>query len=121
MLFAAVDTLNTGGTPDLTPLKNAAAESRDSTRNVADAFSDEEVLWPSAVEKDIETLVDFQYEEMAFLSNLAEARDVEQYFVIVDAYEQMTVESAGPAAAQKIRAKLDLSADTVKSCETYTD
>jgi hypothetical protein len=57
---------------------------------------------------------------MAFLSNMAQARDVEQYFLIVDAYEQMTVESDGPAATQKIRANLDLSSDAVKSCEDYT-
>jgi hypothetical protein len=120
VLFAAVDTLNAGGTPDLAPLTKVAAESRDTNRDVADAFSDEEVLWPSVVQEDIQTLVDFQYEEMAFLSNMAQARDVEQYFLIVDAYEQMTVESDGPAAAQKIRAKLDLSADAVKSCENYT-
>lgn len=120
VLFAAVDTLNAGGTPELAPLTKAAAESRDTSREVADAFSEEEVLWPSEVQEDIQALMDFQYEEMAFLSNMAQARDVEQYFLIVDAYEQMTVESDGPAAAQKIRAKLDLSSDAIKSCEDYT-
>ncbi|MFC4431023.1 hypothetical protein [Citricoccus alkalitolerans] len=120
VLFGAVDTLNAGGTPELTPLTNAAAESRDASRDVAVAFSAEEAEWPTAVQEDIQTLVDFQYEEMAFLSNMAEARDVDQYFTVVDAYEQMTVESDGPAAAQKIRAKLGLPADTVESCESYT-
>lgn len=119
VLFTAVDKLNAGGAPKLAPLKKVAAASRDSARDVADAFSDGDVLWPSTVEKDIKTLIDFQYDEVASLSNMAEAKSVDQFFRIMDAYEQMVVESDGPAASQKIRAKLDLAADTVKSCKKY--
>lgn len=120
VLFAAVDKLNAGGAPKLAPLKKVAAESRDSSRDLADAFTDEEVLWPKAVEKDIRTLVDFQYDEAASLSGMAEAKSVDQYLNIMQSYEQMVADSDGPAASQKIRAKLDLAADTVKTCEKYT-
>lgn len=111
------DRYNEGLAVEMEPVKKAAAKLRDSYRDQADAFSDEEVLWPTAVEADIKEIADATYDDVAVFAQLSQAEDLPGAGSVLQKYADETDRSV----AQRIRAKLDLSADTQESCKKYTD
>ncbi|NKX56962.1 hypothetical protein, partial [Arthrobacter mobilis] len=109
-----VDRYNSGLQPKMAPLKKAAAKLRDSYRHQADAFSDEDVLWPSAVEKDIKKFVDQTFDDVTVYVQVSQSDSLEGMNSIFN-----EAKFSSSKTAQKVRAKLDLSADTEKSCKKY--
>jgi hypothetical protein len=118
--LAAYAEAEEGGSPSLGSLTEASAEMRDAARDLADAFSDEDIRWPSVIEEDIEPLLDVQYDYIASMAVLANAKTTDQFFFLMSGVEQKAALSNGGAISQEIRAKLNLSADPAYSCRNYT-
>lgn len=100
---------------DLAQAIQKSSEKRDSTRAVIQSFSSQAVLWPADVKQDIATLNDALYGSVAESESLSNQRTETGFWAVWNA--------AGPAskdpmstAAQKVRLKLGLPADTFGSC-----
>lgn len=88
-----------------------AAASMDANRNAAEALDDTTVIWPENVVEDVAVVRDALLADTSTLSAIANAATLEEMNGI-----SFTDTSDSAAASQRIRLRLDLSADTNVGC-----
>lgn len=96
---------------DLSAIKKAARRSLVVDKASAQLFDDQTTLWPDSVAKDIPKIADSFFASLAYDGVVANAKTL-------DAANGATAENVSGAsqAAQRIRLRLGLSADTDKGC-----
>lgn len=117
-LNVSTDALNEAVQPaplNLVLARQKSAERRDSARGVIKAFSDPAVLWPVAVAPDIAALNDGLYAVVAESESLSNQGSEADFWSVWNAGTKAGKDPVG-TAAQKIRLKLGLPADTFGSC-----
>jgi|GEM_PF-6802856 len=110
-----------GESPSLAPLIELTAKMRDAHQGLADALSEGGVLWPAAVEEEMDPFIGNLYDGATSLDSLAKSETTEQFFAIMEEVQRKDAESGDAALVRKIRAKLGLLTDAEKSCKNYID
>jgi uncharacterized lipoprotein YmbA len=121
LYLAAYAEAEAGGSPSLASLIEVTARMREAHQGLADAFSEKDILWPAVLEDEIDPFINDQYDGVASLAALANAKSTDQFFDIMAEVQRKDAESDGAAIVRTIRAKLDLLADPEKSCKNYID
>ncbi|MET3769827.1 hypothetical protein ABIB15_002531 [Marisediminicola sp. UYEF4] len=96
---------------DMTEVNATAAAARDSAQATAQRFDDADVVWPANVADDIPVMRDGNFADASSFGAIAQ---MNSGTFIAFTYPDDT---ASNEAAQRIRSRLNLSADTVASCE----
>jgi hypothetical protein len=96
-------------------LTQAAAEARDASRSGAQILDDPMFVWPETVAADVALVRDSLLGSVGTYNSLAAARNYDELNGITFADVPGTAE-----AAQRVRLRLNLSADTAAGCDTYT-
>jgi hypothetical protein len=113
---AGYDEHTAGGSPDVTPIREAASALLDSYRIQVELLDDEGYAWPEEVVDLIDVIQDADFLMLTSLSKLKSAEDFDAAFntPAPDLTEAAT-------AAQKIRYELGIDPDTYESCVGHED
>jgi hypothetical protein len=100
-------------TPDIAILKADAVSLVDAFTRGTEILDEETILWPEDIADSITTIADADYASIGWAQSMVNAETLDDFIGFT--YTQPgTPESA--TAAQKIRARLDLTSDTKASC-----
>lgn len=81
-------------------------------QDTARRFDDSNVIWPDVVdEKDVDSLRDYFFRALPAMNSLEEVASLDQANAIA-----LPVDNESGAASQRIRLRLNLSADTAQGC-----
>jgi hypothetical protein len=112
------NTAFTAGVPlNVAAANEKAAATRDSYRTLVEKFTADTTVWPELVDADIDALVETIYTDVALTGQMADAPDEATFIGSWNVWTDPVRQAETSGVPQKIRAKLELPADSKASCE----